>query len=64
MMNLREANEEFESIYHSHGELLETLEAVMGAIRWTGWNVDDARWQIPMSKARGAITKAKEFRHD
>ena len=39
-------------------ELLEALEFVLTAIRWSGWSIDDPKWKEPMVKARRAIVKA------
>ena len=39
-------------------ELLEALESVLTAIRWSGWSIDDPKWKEPMVEARRAIAKA------
>ena len=38
-------------------QLREALEGVLGAIRWTGWNVDDEKWKGPMREARKILNR-------
>jgi hypothetical protein len=42
-----------------HEELIEALRSLFGAIKFSGWNIDDLKWTQPMAEARKAIAKAE-----
>jgi hypothetical protein len=40
-------------------ELLEALRGLLGAIDFSGWNIDDDRWNKPIAKAKSLLAKAE-----
>lgn len=44
---------------NSHDELLEACKGLLEAIKFSGWSIDDDRWQKPLLQAGFAIAKAE-----